>query len=79
MSSQITIRVITKRLSEYIIKKANSLNLPVVIDPKNKDFSIYRNATLITPNQMEASEITQMKLENNIEAENCGKNDDEKI
>ena len=65
--------VITKRLSEYIIKKANSLNLPIVIDPKNKDFSIYRNATLITPNQMEASEITQMKLENNIEAENCGR------
>tara|TARA_Y100001936_G_C16058983_1_gene662962 strand:+ start:214 stop:1650 length:1437 start_codon:yes stop_codon:yes gene_type:complete len=65
--------VITKRVSEYIIKKANSLKIPVIIDPKKKDFNIYKNATLITPNQLEASEVTQMKLKNNIDTDACGK------
>ncbi|MDY0132239.1 MAG: bifunctional D-glycero-beta-D-manno-heptose-7-phosphate kinase/D-glycero-beta-D-manno-heptose 1-phosphate adenylyltransferase HldE [Desulforegulaceae bacterium] len=32
------------------IKKAVSLNKPVIVDPKGTDFSKYRNATIITPN-----------------------------
>ena len=65
--------IITKRVCEYIINKGNSLKIPIIIDPKNKNFNIYRNATLITPNQSEASEVTQMKFQNNIETEACGK------
>ena len=60
-------------MSEYIISKGNSLKIPIIIDPKNKNFNIYKNATLITPNQLEASEVTQMKLQNNTETENCAK------
>ena len=65
--------IITKRVSEYIISKGNTLKIPIIIDPKNKNFNIYKNATLITPNQLEASEVTQMQLQNNIETETCGK------
>ena len=65
--------LITRRVSKYIISKANSLKTPVVVDPKKKDFSLYRNAYLITPNQLEASEVTNMKFNNNSETEVCGK------
>jgi D-beta-D-heptose 7-phosphate kinase/D-beta-D-heptose 1-phosphate adenosyltransferase len=39
----------TKELIAY----ARSLNIPVLIDPKGSDFSIYRGASLITPNRKE--------------------------
>lgn len=32
------------------IDAANALNIPVLIDPKNPDFSLYRRASLVTPN-----------------------------
>ena len=35
------------------IQLARQLNKPVLVDPKGHDFSIYRNATLITPNLSE--------------------------
>ena len=65
--------IITERISKYVIKKSNALNIPVIIDPKNEDFNIYRNATLITPNQLEASKVTKMKAQSDKDAEACGK------
>lgn len=38
---------------QALIKAARERNLPVLADPKGKDFSIYRGATLITPNLSE--------------------------
>jgi len=38
---------------EQFIALAKSLNKPVLIDPKGNDFSIYKHATLITPNLTE--------------------------
>jgi D-beta-D-heptose 7-phosphate kinase/D-beta-D-heptose 1-phosphate adenosyltransferase len=38
---------------EQFIALAKSLNKPVLIDPKGSDFTIYRHATLITPNLAE--------------------------
>ncbi len=35
---------------EQFISAAKEANIPVLIDPKGNDFSIYRGATLITPN-----------------------------
>ena len=37
----------------FFINLAKSLNKPILVDPKGKDFSKYRGATLITPNQAE--------------------------
>lgn len=39
--------------SKEFIAKARKLNIPVLIDPKSKDFSIYAGATIVTPNQRE--------------------------
>ncbi len=36
-----------------IIKKANSMNVDVFVDPKGNDFSKYKNVAAITPNQSE--------------------------
>jgi D-beta-D-heptose 7-phosphate kinase / D-beta-D-heptose 1-phosphate adenosyltransferase len=36
--------------TQAIIDAANKANVPVLVDPKSKDFSIYQNATIITPN-----------------------------
>ena len=39
--------------SRAIIKAAKKLGIPVLVDPKGNDFSVYRGATLITPNRKE--------------------------
>jgi len=44
-------------LSERIINWANEKGIPVFIDPKPKNISRFRNATLIRPNEKEAREI----------------------
>jgi len=36
-----------------LIKAARAANIPVLVDPKSHDLSIYQNATLITPNLKE--------------------------
>src|SRR5271155_4204906 len=45
--------VLTERVIRAIIDKARRLGKPVVVDPKSHDYSIYRGATLITPNRQE--------------------------
>ena len=39
-----------------VIDKASELGKPVIVDPKGIDFSIYRGATLITPNRKELAD-----------------------
>ncbi len=39
--------------TERFIKLATKLNKPILIDPKGSDFTIYKHATLITPNLTE--------------------------
>lgn len=41
------------RTVETLISAARAAGKPVVVDPKGSDFSRYRNATVITPNQHE--------------------------
>ena len=36
-----------------LISLANEVNCPILVDPKGKDFSSYRGATLLTPNRKE--------------------------
>jgi D-beta-D-heptose 7-phosphate kinase/D-beta-D-heptose 1-phosphate adenosyltransferase len=43
---------------EQIIAAARAANVPVIVDPKGKDFSIYRGASALTPNKKELSEAT---------------------
>jgi D-beta-D-heptose 7-phosphate kinase/D-beta-D-heptose 1-phosphate adenosyltransferase len=45
--------VLTKRVIRAVIEAARKLGKPIVVDPKGADFTIYRDATLITPNRQE--------------------------
>ena len=49
---------LTPRVIRAVIDAANKLGKPVVVDPKGRDYSIYRGATLITPNRQELAEAT---------------------
>jgi D-beta-D-heptose 7-phosphate kinase/D-beta-D-heptose 1-phosphate adenosyltransferase len=40
-----------------MIQLGRQHNIPVLVDPKNKDFSIYRGATLLKPNRKEFEEV----------------------
>ena len=51
--------VLTPKLIRAVIDRANKLGKPVVVDPKGADFSIYRGATVITPNRRELAEATR--------------------
>lgn len=52
--------VLTPLICQHIINRANSLQIPVLIDPKGKDYSKYKNATLLTPNKKEALEALNL-------------------
>ena len=65
--------VITKDLMEEIIKISKSFKKPVIVDPKNKNFNFYKNAYLVTPNQLEASIVSGLDCDTNEEAEQCAK------
>src|SRR6202158_3295420 len=49
---------LTPRVIRAVIDAANKLGKPVVVDPKGRDYSIYRGATLITPNRPELPDAT---------------------
>jgi D-beta-D-heptose 7-phosphate kinase/D-beta-D-heptose 1-phosphate adenosyltransferase len=50
---------LTPRLIRAVIARAGKLKKPVIVDPKGNDFSIYRGATIITPNRKELAEATR--------------------
>jgi D-beta-D-heptose 7-phosphate kinase / D-beta-D-heptose 1-phosphate adenosyltransferase len=54
--------VLTPPLIRTVIDEAMRLGKPVVVDPKGADFSIYRGATVITPNRKELAESTRMPV-----------------
>jgi len=47
--------VVDERLCRWLIGEALRRKLPVVVDPKSRDLSRYRGATLITPNLKETA------------------------
>ena len=65
--------IFTQKLTNELIKLSNKHKIPIIVDPKNKDFNIYKNASLITPNQIEASLVTNLPCSNNKETEVCAK------
>jgi D-beta-D-heptose 7-phosphate kinase/D-beta-D-heptose 1-phosphate adenosyltransferase len=51
--------VLTRRVVRAAVERAGALGIPVVVDPKGHDFSVYRGATVITPNRKELAEATR--------------------
>lgn len=48
--------VLNETIITLITEKANSLNIPVIVDPKKKNFNNYSNVTLFKPNFKEFKE-----------------------
>ena len=48
--------LLTERIVSEIISISKGRNIPVLVDPKGKDYSKYSGATLITPNRREAAD-----------------------
>jgi rfaE bifunctional protein kinase chain/domain len=53
--------VVSAELVAEIVKLARSRNIPVIVDPKRRDFSAYRGATVVTPNLVELELATGMR------------------
>ncbi|EMG4390842.1 D-glycero-beta-D-manno-heptose-7-phosphate kinase [Campylobacter upsaliensis] len=53
--------VLSEKVCQALICRANELNIPILIDPKGNDYSKYQNATLLTPNKKEALEALKFK------------------
>lgn len=51
--------VLTPRVIRAVIAGAKKFRIPVIVDPKARDFSVYRGATLITPNRKELGEAAR--------------------
>ncbi|MCC6889568.1 MAG: D-glycero-beta-D-manno-heptose-7-phosphate kinase [Hyphomicrobiales bacterium] len=59
--------VLSPALIRVVIDKARALGKPVIVDPKGKDFAIYRGATLVTPNRSELAEATRRSVHGDAE------------
>ncbi len=56
--------LISEKLCQTLISQAQIYHLPVIIDPKGKNWNKYTGANIITPNVKELSDIVGCTLEN---------------
>ncbi|MEW6074508.1 MAG: D-glycero-beta-D-manno-heptose-7-phosphate kinase [Planctomycetota bacterium] len=54
--------VVTPAVAAAVIAAGRSAGVPVLVDPKGRDFSRYRGATLVTPNRREAEAALGRRL-----------------
>jgi D-beta-D-heptose 7-phosphate kinase/D-beta-D-heptose 1-phosphate adenosyltransferase len=52
--------VLTPDVTRRLITMAQQAGVPVVVDPKGRDYSRYRGATLVTPNRKELNEASDL-------------------
>ncbi len=50
--------VLTAAVCRAAIEEARDLNIPVIVDPKGRNYAHYRGASVITPNRRELAEAT---------------------
>ncbi|MBF0428761.1 MAG: D-glycero-beta-D-manno-heptose-7-phosphate kinase [Magnetococcales bacterium] len=51
---------LSEPVCQAIIQAARAINVPVLVDPKGRDYDKYRDATTLTPNRRELSEAVSM-------------------
>jgi D-beta-D-heptose 7-phosphate kinase / D-beta-D-heptose 1-phosphate adenosyltransferase len=59
--------VLTERVVRTLIADARAVGRPVIVDPKGRDFSRYRGASVITPNRHELADATGRPVESDDE------------
>ncbi|MEO0034491.1 MAG: hypothetical protein RLZZ501_514 [Pseudomonadota bacterium] len=59
--------VLTAEAVAALITRAEAAGTPVVVDPKGSDYSVYRGATVVTPNRKELHEATGLAVDSDDE------------
>ncbi|HVW86535.1 MAG TPA: PfkB family carbohydrate kinase [Bryobacteraceae bacterium] len=59
--------VVTDEFCRSLIDAAEARHLPVVVDPKSRQFARYRGATVITPNLREAASASGEPIESSLD------------
>jgi D-beta-D-heptose 7-phosphate kinase/D-beta-D-heptose 1-phosphate adenosyltransferase len=54
--------VVTAGLLRRVLPLARRRGVPVLVDPKPRHFRFYRGAQVVTPNQLEAEQVTGLRL-----------------
>ncbi len=54
----------SESVCRQIIKQCNAKNIPVLVDPKGRDYSKYQDATALTPNKKETAEACETTVDN---------------
>lgn len=49
--------LLSASVCQQVITLCNAKNIPVLVDPKGRDYTKYKNATALTPNKKEAAEV----------------------
>ena len=65
--------VVTPKLLAKIFQISKKDSVPVLIDPKGKDYKRYKGCTVIKPNKVEAYDATGIRVESNSDAEKAAK------
>jgi D-beta-D-heptose 7-phosphate kinase/D-beta-D-heptose 1-phosphate adenosyltransferase len=55
--------LLSHSICQQIISKCKSLNIPVLVDPKGRDYTKYTGATALTPNKKETAEACDTHLD----------------
>lgn len=56
--------IINEEIINIVTEKSNSLKIPIIVDPKKKNFSHYKNVTLFKPNFKEFKEGINLTITN---------------
>lgn len=65
--------VLCDAVLEPVMQRTRATNRIVIVDPKRSDFSAYRGATILTPNEHEVRTATHIEAEHDIEADRAGR------
>jgi D-beta-D-heptose 7-phosphate kinase/D-beta-D-heptose 1-phosphate adenosyltransferase len=65
--------VLTPRVTASLIGLCRANGVPVLVDPKGRDYSKYRGATLVTPNRKEAAAATALTLRSEADIVEAGR------
>jgi D-beta-D-heptose 7-phosphate kinase / D-beta-D-heptose 1-phosphate adenosyltransferase len=71
--------VLTPHIIRTLIDAAREAGMPVIVDPKGLDYTIYRGATLITPNRKELADATRLPAASEDEIASAAANLAERI
>lgn len=63
---------VTAESASLLIKYASANNIPIIVDPKGKDYSKYYGATICTPNVKELCDVINEKVETEEEIRIAG-------